>query len=168
MNRMSQLDAAFLDLEDVGLTRVHHCMADGISGNETHRIMFDESAQPHQGAADNFSPDTYPAVSSDGTVHDAEAVERAWQAWRREVGFAEGFVADAPDLDIIGNDPYRGPVSLRWVLAHMVEEYARRNGHADVLGSRIEQFDEASPSEVGADGPTVVGRSARRCNQGLP
>jgi hypothetical protein len=29
-------------------------------------------------------------------------------------------------------------VSLRWVLVHMVEEYARHNGHADLLRERID------------------------------
>jgi hypothetical protein len=29
-------------------------------------------------------------------------------------------------------------VSLRWVLAHMIEEYARHNGHADLLRERID------------------------------
>src|SRR6266508_4281435 len=48
------------------------------------------------------------------------------------------FVAAAPDLDVVGNDPWRGPVSLREVLVHMVEEYARHNGHADLLRERID------------------------------
>ena len=29
-------------------------------------------------------------------------------------------------------------VSLRWVLVHMIEEYARHNGHADLLRERID------------------------------
>ncbi|HEV3227305.1 MAG TPA: DinB family protein [Acidimicrobiales bacterium] len=32
----------------------------------------------------------------------------------------------------------RGPVSLRWIMIHMVEEYARHNGHADLLRERID------------------------------
>ncbi len=31
-----------------------------------------------------------------------------------------------------------GPMSLRWVLVHVVEEYARHNGHADLLRERID------------------------------
>ena len=31
-----------------------------------------------------------------------------------------------------------GDVSLRWVLVHMIEEYARHNGHADLLRERID------------------------------
>jgi hypothetical protein len=29
-------------------------------------------------------------------------------------------------------------LSLRWVYAHMIEEYARHNGHADLLRQRID------------------------------
>jgi hypothetical protein len=58
--------------------------------------------------------------------------------WRSEVGFADRFVAEAPDLDVLGNDSWRGTVSLRWVLMHMVEEYARHNGQADLLRERID------------------------------
>ena len=30
------------------------------------------------------------------------------------------------------------PITLRWIYQHMVEEYARHNGHADLLRERIE------------------------------
>jgi hypothetical protein len=30
------------------------------------------------------------------------------------------------------------PVSLRWVYQHMIEEYARHNGHADLIRERID------------------------------
>jgi hypothetical protein len=61
-------------------------------------------------------------------------VAEAWSAWRSEVAFAERFVAEAPDLDLTGSD---GTV-LREVLVHMIEEYARHNGHADFLRERID------------------------------
>ena len=32
----------------------------------------------------------------------------------------------------------RALVSLRWVLTHMVEEYARHNGHADLLREQVD------------------------------
>ena len=32
----------------------------------------------------------------------------------------------------------RGRVSLRWILVHMVEEYARHNGHADLMRESID------------------------------
>jgi hypothetical protein len=42
-------------------------------------------------------------------------------------------------LDDISPVPDDGrPVSLRWVYLHMIEEYARHNGHADLLRERID------------------------------
>ena len=32
----------------------------------------------------------------------------------------------------------KGPISLRWVYVHMIEEYARHNGHADLLRESID------------------------------
>jgi len=33
---------------------------------------------------------------------------------------------------------YDAPVTLRWVLVHLVEEYARHNGHADLIRQSID------------------------------
>ena len=30
------------------------------------------------------------------------------------------------------------PRNVRWILAHMIEEYARHNGHADLLREAID------------------------------
>jgi hypothetical protein len=32
----------------------------------------------------------------------------------------------------------RGDFSVRWIYVHMIEEYARHNGHADLLRERID------------------------------
>lgn len=74
----------------------------------------------------------------DGAAADADAVDEAWRAWREEVAFAESFVRNAADLDATGDAKQRGAMSLRWVLVHMIEEYARHNGHADFLRERID------------------------------
>jgi hypothetical protein len=65
-------------------------------------------------------------------------VDDAWRAWRSEVAFAEKFVADSPDLDVKGVDPDGSSPALRSVLVHMIEEYARHCGHADLLRERID------------------------------
>ena len=96
------------------------------------RVLAGQDAPPH------FSSDTDPDGDFDGAVPDPEVVAEAWKVWRAEVAFADRFVADAPDLDITGTDSWRGMVPLRWVLVHMVEEYARHNGHADLLRERID------------------------------
>jgi hypothetical protein len=65
---------------------------------------------------------------------DQNVVAEAWDSWRAEVAFAEHYMDEAPDLDVVGRDGY----VLREVLVHMIEEYARHNGHADFLRERID------------------------------
>jgi hypothetical protein len=80
----------------------------------------------------------------DGAVPDPAVVAEAWAAWRAEVDFATRFVAEAPSLDITGDDPFNrhgsggGAMSLREVLVGMIEEYARHMGHVDLLRERID------------------------------
>ncbi|MET9465239.1 DinB family protein [Streptomyces sp. NPDC006544] len=85
-----------------------------------------------------FSSAADPDGDFDGAVSAPEVVARSWEAWRTEVEFAQSFTARAPDLEVSGKDAWRGEVSLRWVLIHMIEEYARHNGHADLLRERID------------------------------
>jgi uncharacterized damage-inducible protein DinB len=77
-------------------------------------------------------------VDWDGAVADPELVEQAWTAWREEVAFAEQFTADAADLGMLGRMTNGQDISLREVLVHMIEEYARHCGHADLLRERID------------------------------
>jgi len=42
---------------------------------------------------------------------------------------------DAPSAEPSSKD---GPFSLRWILLHMIEEYARHNGHADLIRESID------------------------------
>jgi uncharacterized damage-inducible protein DinB len=82
--------------------------------------------------------DADPDGDFDGAVADPEVVADAWKSWRAEVAFAEQFVAEAPDLGIKGTRRNGKEISLRELLLHMVEEYARHNGHADLLRERID------------------------------
>ncbi|KUL60021.1 MULTISPECIES: DinB family protein [unclassified Streptomyces] len=65
--------------------------------------------------------------------------------WEREVAVSREICAGR-DLDETGR---LGPeqkvvtggeavVSLRWILVHLIEEYARHNGHADLIRERID------------------------------
>ncbi|HET8602120.1 MAG TPA: DinB family protein [Segeticoccus sp.] len=74
----------------------------------------------------------------DGAVGDPAVVEDAWQHWRDEVAFAEQFVADSPDLGAVGKGSRVRDTPLRDILVHMIEEYARHCGHADLLRERID------------------------------
>jgi uncharacterized damage-inducible protein DinB len=72
-----------------------------------------------------------------GAVADPAVVEEAWAAWREEIAFADEFIADH-DFDHVGKDSQGEPVSVRELVVHMIEEYARHNGHADLLRERID------------------------------
>jgi uncharacterized damage-inducible protein DinB len=132
------LDAASLarrsvDSSTLSLLGLVRHMAD-VERGWFRRGMAGQDAPPHfYSAAD-------PDGDFDGAVPDPAVVEEAWNLWRAEVAFADRFVAEAADLDVLGAlpDAWRGAMSLRWVLVHMVEEYARHNGHADLLRERID------------------------------
>ncbi|MFG2911352.1 DinB family protein [Kitasatospora sp. NPDC048298] len=78
--------------------------------------------------------------NEDGDFDDVDTADVAadFATWRAEVEAARGAAAGLP-LDTVGKKPRRGePVTLRWMLTHMIEEYARHNGHADLLRELID------------------------------
>jgi Protein of unknown function (DUF664) len=95
-------------------------------------VMAGTHAEPH------FSPDGNADGAFDDAAPDPALVSQAWATWRAEVAFTDDLVATASDLEVTGNDRWSGATSLRWVLIHMVEEYGRHNGHADLLRERID------------------------------
>ncbi|MFD8478378.1 DinB family protein [Kitasatospora sp. NPDC059673] len=59
-------------------------------------------------------------------------------AWQEDIAYARTAVEGVP-LDTVAKRPWRGNVvTLRWILVHLVEEYARHNGHADLIRERID------------------------------
>jgi uncharacterized damage-inducible protein DinB len=57
-------------------------------------------------------------------------------AFTAELAASDQAVADLPlDHGFIHRDR---PFSLRWVYLHMIEEYARHNGHADLIRERLD------------------------------
>ena len=74
----------------------------------------------------------------DGAVADEGVVAEAWEAWRREVAYAVAFVERAESLELLSTHATRGPITLRELLVHMIEEYARHCGHADLIRERID------------------------------
>jgi len=65
-----------------------------------------------------------------------ECVDEAFASLAREIAHAEEWVA-AHDFDDLGQHP-DGEIELREVLVHMIEEYARHCGHADLIRERID------------------------------
>ena len=74
---------------------------------------------------------------TDWEVGTADVTE-SFRAWRQEIDHARRIVAESESLDRSFAHPYDGPVTLRWILGHMIEEYARHNGHADLLREAID------------------------------
>ena len=61
----------------------------------------------------------------------------AFETWRAECADARERAAAASSLDVTGSQDGK-EFSLRWIMVHMIEEYARHNGHADLLRERID------------------------------
>lgn len=70
-----------------------------------------------------------------------ETHARVVRGYRRACAKSDEIVRAAPDLTVLaqvttsGSD---GPVSLRRIVAHMIEETGRHAGHADILRERID------------------------------
>ncbi|WP_242903600.1 DinB family protein [Actinomadura terrae] len=77
-----------------------------------------------------------PGDDLDFDVDDADPEEAA-EAWNEECARSREIERNAESLDITGHVSGKD-VSLRWILTHMIEEYARHNGHADLLRERID------------------------------
>lgn len=90
---------------------------------------------------EDITPLFYSKTDPDGdfdNVDDADPAE-AFAAWHAACDRARELVAAAPSLDVLARRVRPGDsVSLRWIMVHMIEEYARHNGHADFLRERID------------------------------
>ena len=85
-----------------------------------------------------------PPLWYDPAVEDSELVpldDADWEAdlaaWQAECD-ASRQAAAPRELDDTG-DRHGRPYSLRWIYVHMIEEYARHNGHADLLRELIDR-----------------------------
>ncbi|GAA2591007.1 DinB family protein [Winogradskya consettensis] len=101
----------------------------GVEHNWFHRIL--------QG-----NPDTPRLYSSDldfdGAVADPAVVEEAFTVWREQIAAADHWLDSPIDLDELVNMANGEQGSVRDILIHMVEEYARHCGHADLLRECID------------------------------
>jgi uncharacterized damage-inducible protein DinB len=81
---------------------------------------------------------TAEGLGSEFEVADAD-VDDAFARWHEECEHSRQVVARAKNLDVVSKrQPYDKPITLRWIMIHMIEEYARHNGHADLLRERID------------------------------
>ena len=64
-----------------------------------------------------------------------EDIER----FQRQCDISREIVAVTPSMDALAaawREPE--PMSLRWIMVHMIEEYARHNGHADLIRELVD------------------------------
>ena len=71
-------------------------------------------------------------------VADPAVVEEAFAAWRAQIVAADEWLDGPVDLDAAVLTPRGEPTNVRDVLIHMIEEYARHCGHADLLRECID------------------------------
>jgi hypothetical protein len=72
------------------------------------------------------------------TVIDADTADTLVADYRETWDRVDAVIAAADLDDVVRKPDPRGPVSLRWVIAHMLEETARHAGHADILRELID------------------------------
>ncbi len=87
----------------------------------------------------NFAGSELPMLyySDDDPDQDFESLQgdplAALQSWRAECERSRQIVDQASGLDQVGAVERNGSYSLRWLMLRMITEYARHDGHADLL-----------------------------------
>jgi hypothetical protein len=82
-----------------------------------------------------FGPDGN--LTGDFDDLDSMPAEQVLEVYRDECALADA-AAGGLSLDATFEHHRHGLTDLRWVYVHMIEEYARHNGHADLLRERID------------------------------
>jgi uncharacterized damage-inducible protein DinB len=89
-------------------------------------------------------PDLFDRTTDeDADFNDVDQADPAetFAAFERECAVSRQVLAQAPSLDDLSKQPSDRtgePWSLRWIVTHMIEEYARHNGHADLLRESVD------------------------------
>jgi uncharacterized damage-inducible protein DinB len=102
-----------------------------VERNWFRRVLAGEHAPPiYHPQADPRGPDGGFELTQGATLRDALATWKAEIARAREHCAARGLADTGRFME--------QDVSLRWIYVHMIEEYARHNGHADLIRERID------------------------------
>ena len=86
--------------------------------------------------AQYYYTDADPDRDFDGAIADPIVVAEAYTNWEQAIGDSREVAATA-QLDDWFDSPH-GRMTVRWLYAHLLEEYARHNGHADLLREAID------------------------------
>ena len=86
-----------------------------------------------------FKRDDDADADFNGAVAEPAVVEEAFAAWKAEIAAADEWLDALDEADLGRQVPVGdGSVSVRDVLVHVIEEYARHAGHADLLRECID------------------------------
>jgi len=80
-------------------------------------------------------------------VADAD-VAQAFAVWEEECRISRSILEGLPSLDVTFS-AWIPAVSARWMVNHMIEEYSRHNGHADLIRERLDGATGDFPPEPG-------------------
>lgn len=69
---------------------------------------------------------------------DASTAQQDYERYLDEVRLAKDALAAASYDDLVDGGAFNGPMSVRAVVIHMIEEYAQHNGHADLIRERVD------------------------------
>ena len=81
-------------------------------------------------------------VDATFVLSDADTIESVLAEYRQAWADSEQTAA-AYTLDDLARHNRRGPLTLRWIYAHMIEELARHAGHGDILKEQVLAADAA-------------------------
>lgn len=127
----AQLRAASVEPSELSLMGLVRHMAE-VERGWFRQVLVTDDAGPIYGTEED----------PDGEFHltEADTWQEAYATWQAEIDIARrnaaGFGLD--DLSK-GRSRHSGrQFNLRWIYTHMIEEYARHNGHADLLRERVD------------------------------
>ena len=92
-------------------------------------------------AGEDVGPIYFSDAAPDDDLLDLDPAQAdpAFAIWDAEVTAARAVAASYESLDEIAAVQRHGhQISLRWIFVHMIEEYARHNGHADLIREAID------------------------------
>lgn len=87
-------------------------------------------------AGDVDSPSNEADPDAEFRIEEHETAESVFDFYMQECDKSRAIVAEASLDDVAENS--KSVRSLRWILAHMLEETARHNGHLDILREMID------------------------------
>ena len=103
---------------------------------EVERSWFRERFDGQTELGDLYCDAEYP--DGDFDLADSARAEQDFATFTAECAAADGAVSGRSLDDTFTHPRTRAAMDLRWIYLHMIEEYARHNGHADLLRELID------------------------------